>query len=232
MPRKPKAENANNRLRQLRALLSKDGESAPITQSELSRVCDIPLNTIRSIEAGRRKLTLPAVKKIERATAGKWNPELASWTIYDSEKLLTFSWYSVYRSFSRQRPPNYQRRIRFVHRKIDALFDKIPGHSWNVLLCRINDFLEECRQDFNLKGLDDVFSEAKTQFELMLDFAKAQNLKPIYLDSEPTSPNKRTKRGPRPTTSPTVSRKGPFPYAGRAREITLSRASKGTTAAP
>jgi len=181
MARPPKPENARNPLRQLRALLSKNGESKPITQDRLSEICDIPTYTIRSIEAGRRTLSLPGARKIEAATTAKWNSKLAQWTVYDSDKPLTFSWYSWHRHFMGQRPSNYQTRIHFIHAKIDGLFDKIPERSWNLLSFRISDFLEECKRDFKLKDLDDVFYKAEVRHEEFLAFLKNQDLsKPMY----------------------------------------------------
>src|SRR5258708_13986010 len=104
MARHPKPENARNPLRQLRALLSKNGEIAPITQNRLSEICDIPIDTIRSIEAGRRTLSSSALKKIEEVTTAKW--KRGRWTIYDSDEPLTYSWYSFNLRFMVKRPPN------------------------------------------------------------------------------------------------------------------------------
>ncbi len=158
MARHPKPENARNPLRQLRALLSKNGEIAPITQNRLSEICDIPIDTIRSIEAGRRTLSSSALKKIEEVTTAKWKRGR----------------YSFNRRFMVKRPPNYQSRIRLVHAKIDGLFDQIPERSWNLLSFRINDFLEECRRDLKLKNLGDVYRSAE-RFEDFLAFVKSQN---------------------------------------------------------
>jgi hypothetical protein len=199
MARPPKPENARNPLRQLRTLLSKNGEIAPITQNRLSEICDIPIDTIRAIEAGRRTLSLSVLRKTEAATTAKWNSKLARWTVYDSDEPLTFSWYSLHRRFMGRRPPNHQRRIHFIHTKIDGLFDKIPGNSWNLLLFRMNDFLEECKHDFNLKDLDDVFYKAESRFEEFSAFLKNQKVpKPTYLNTDTASPStlKRAKREP------------------------------------
>ena len=41
--------------------------------------------------------------------------------------------------------------------------------------------MEECKRDFKLKDLDDVFYKAETRFEDFLAFLKNQNLpKPMY----------------------------------------------------
>src|SRR6267378_225132 len=133
MARSPKPENARNPLRQLRALLSKNGESKPITQDRLSEICDIPTYTIRSIEAGRRTLNSSALRKIEEVTTAKWDSKRSRWTVYDSDEPLTFSWYSLHRHFMGKRPANYQSRIRLIHAKIDGLFDQILERSWNLL---------------------------------------------------------------------------------------------------
>ena len=64
---------------------------------------------------------------------------------------------------------------------IDGLFDKIPEHSWGVLLFRVNAFLEDCKRDFKLKDLDDVFYKAEARHEEFLAFVKSQNPpKPMY----------------------------------------------------
>jgi hypothetical protein len=206
MARPPKPENARNPLRQLRALLSENGERTPITQNRLSKICDIPIDTIRSIEAGRRPLNLSVLRKIEAVTTGTWNSKRDLWTVYDSDEPLTFSRYSFHRHFMGQRPRNSRRRIHFIHKKIDGLFQKIPGHSWKLLLLRINDFLEECKRDFNLKDLDGVFYEAEPRFEEFLAFLKNQNLPaPIYGAASPST-RKRANRKPthRAGSVPTV----------------------------
>lgn len=203
MARPPKPENARNPLRQLRALLSEKGEIAPITQNRLSEICDIPTSTIRSIEAGYRTLSLPAARKIVEATTAKWNSKRGQWTVYDSDKPLTFSWYLLHRHFMKQRPTNYQSRIHFIHAKIDGLFDQIPNHSWNLLSFRINDFLEECRRDFKLKNLDGIFYKAAERLEDFLAFIRKENVKPMYspaalsaLDTVSPGARKRAKRKP------------------------------------
>jgi hypothetical protein len=178
MARHPKPENARNPLRQLRALLSEKGEIAPITQNRLSEICDIPLDTIRSIEAGRRTLSSSALRRIEEVTTATWNTKRHQWTVYGSAEPLTFSWYRLHHHFIGQRPPNYQSRLRLIHAKIDGLFDKIPGRSWNLLSFRVNDFLEECRRDFKLKDLDCY--KAAERFEDFLTFVRKQNVKPMY----------------------------------------------------
>jgi transcriptional regulator with XRE-family HTH domain len=180
MARPPKPENARNPLRQLRALLSNKGEIALITQNELSEICDIPINTIRQIEIGRRALNSSARKKIEEVTTATWNPKKARWTVYGSDEPFTFSWYRLHRRFMGKRPPNYQSRIRLIHAKIDGLFDQIPERSWNLLSFRINDSLEECRRDFKLKDLDEARYKAAERFEDFLVFVREQNVKPMY----------------------------------------------------
>jgi hypothetical protein len=209
MARPPKPENARNPLRQLRALLSENGERTPITQNQLSKICDIPIDTIRSIEAGRRPLNLSVLRKIEAATAAKWNSKRAQWTVHDSDQPFMFFWYSSLSYFRRRRPPDYQKRIQFIHTKIDGLFDKIPGRSWNLLFFRMKDFLEECKHDFNLNDLDDVFYNAEASYNEAVASLKNQNIpKPIYspTDIASTSTRKRPKRKPthRAVSVPTV----------------------------
>lgn len=216
MARPPKPENARNPLRQLRTLLSKKGEIAPITQDRLSEICDIPVSTIRSIEAGCRTLNSSALKKIEEITTATWNSRRKQWTVYGSDEPLTFSWYSLHRHFMGKRPPNYQSRIRLIHAKIDRLFDQIPERSWNLLSFRVNDFLEDCRCDFNLKDLDDVFYKAEARFEDFLAFAREQNIKPMYsltaLDALSTAlPNTRKRAKGKPIPNP----REPFSEAPR-----------------
>jgi len=201
MARPPKPENAQNPLRQLRALLSKKGEVAPITQNQLSGICDIPINTIRQIEIGRRTLNSSALKKIEEVTTATWNSKQARWTVYDSAEPLTFSWYSLHRRFTEKRPPNYRSRIHLIHAKIDGLFERIPERSWNLLSFRINDFLEECRRNFKLKDLDEACYKAAERFEDFLAFVREQNVKPMYsptvlhaLSAASLSTRKRAKR--------------------------------------
>jgi len=171
MPAPPKKENARNPLRQLRELLSDEGADSPIRQRELSRLTDIPLPTIRAIEAGQRSLNADALKKIHLSTRAWWNEERRCWTLQGDAKgeyPFTFSWHKIFKHFYGRRPPNYQLRVAFMHERLNGLFEKVEESDWHLLAARINDCLEGCKEHFKLQGLEKRFAattpEAAAQF--------------------------------------------------------------------
>jgi ribosome-binding protein aMBF1 (putative translation factor) len=80
MARPPRPENANNPLRQLRALLKDPAKEAPTSQQDLALLCQIPVDTIKSIEVGRLALNTTVLRKIAEAIGASWDYEQEKWT--------------------------------------------------------------------------------------------------------------------------------------------------------
>jgi hypothetical protein len=164
MPRPPKAENANNPLRQLRGLLKDPVENGHISQMALVELCQIPLDTIRSIEAGRLKLSSTVLEKIATETGAHWDHEEARWTRFGKTE-FSFSDFCNYRRRGLKRPTINkvldkaidESRVNLIHSKIKWLFENVPDESWERLHSRLNYFLEECKRDLQLTANDGLF---------------------------------------------------------------------------
>src|SRR6516225_281368 len=79
MARPPRPENADNALRQLRALTSAQGEKLRIPQPQLARAIGVPVSTLRGIEANQRKLNADILEKVELHTGAYWDEDEKRW---------------------------------------------------------------------------------------------------------------------------------------------------------
>jgi hypothetical protein len=170
MARPPKKENERNPLRLLRGLLAKEG-GGPITQNELSKIIDVPVNTIRPVEAGLRPLTDGILSKVYRGTGARWEKQKKRWVrarilpmhvssalIFDEvfpdskkDKDEPFT-YALFKEFLQIRSvPGDSEDIDRIRDKINLLFLLIPDDDWWNLYLRIENFLTQCWQDFELQ---------------------------------------------------------------------------------
>ena len=166
MPRHPKPENRQNALRKLRGLLSPNGDAAPIKQWELERLIDVPVATIRAIEAGRRNLNPDVLRKVRVVTRFDWHERLQVW-MWNGRPAQSPDWQFLKKFFQR-RSPGYEIEIHFLHRRLDAMFEKVLGKDWQLLANWINDCFEECKDDFKLQGLEERFRDTSPETALEL----------------------------------------------------------------
>jgi DNA-binding XRE family transcriptional regulator len=170
MSRKPKPENENNPLRQLRALIC---ETAAITQADLAERCDIPVPTIRAIEAGQRKFSQAVQKKVERMTGARWDDKKKHWVseYWQLARVrkgrMGFKVYTIpsthidiqtHQEMRAKGSLDAERDRDAVKMRIDALFDEIVSRRWMHLLERIQDFLEDLSQNEFKRGFKDTQS--------------------------------------------------------------------------
>jgi hypothetical protein len=192
MARPPKPKNANNPLRQLRGLLKDPDEGGHINQTALAELCQIPLDTIKSIEVGRLKLNSTALEKIAAETGARWDNEQERWTRFDKTE-FNFSSFSDYR-LHRLRPNAIDKALVYlIHNKIDWLFENVPDESWQRLRSRLNFFLEECKRDLELTANDGPFYRPASLGSAN-ESAAAQTVKPEQEKGE-HAPNRRGQRG-------------------------------------
>jgi len=167
MARPPRPENANNPLRQLRGRI---GKRAPVTQNQLAEICALSLDTIRSIEAGRRSLGLPTRQKILEATGARWSDKNRDWFVSADESLpFDFAAYRAYRRFLIEEPSDDQktRDLGILRAKIEFLLEEIPTRFRHNLLLRLNDSLEQCQKAFRLKQLSDFFDTTRPRLMIL-----------------------------------------------------------------
>jgi hypothetical protein len=156
-------KHANHPLYQLRMLLSATGRA--ITQTELSRILDIPLPTLQSIECGRRGWTREVRLKIRQMIWAVWDETKNRWMFEHSvpPKEFSYSLFEKYRRFIGESAPIPETDTETIKMRIDALFERVQKDSWMKLYWRLQDCLEECRQDFELKELEELFAATQDQ---------------------------------------------------------------------
>lgn len=196
MPKKPKSENEDNPLRQLRELLASPGR-ARISQPEFAQICGISANTIKKIEFGSRSLNPSILTKIRIATGGaQWGPEDRRWT-RNGKDPFTFADFSEHRKRVLN-PSAIDQAIKavmvdLIHRRIEWLFENIPAKSWEGLRSRLNIFLEECKRELRITANDALFYRPASLGSAN-ESAAAQPVKPEQQKHEHVS-NRRGQRG-------------------------------------
>lgn len=202
MARPPKPEYASNPLRLLRGFLTEKG-NAPITQNELSEIIDVPVNTIRAIEAGQRNLTNEVLSKVTWGTRAQWVK--GQWVdLLNKETPFSFEVFSEFLEM-RNQPMDAEKFVK-LQKQLLILLALIPDdEQWNLQL-RIEDFLGKCWEDF---GLQEYFKlkEAKTLFNRIIKGApppgdnRTAELKRIYQQKVKQIKQRRRKKEARLTGS-------------------------------
>ncbi len=201
MARPPKRKHANNPLRQLRGLLKDPAEGGHISQTSLAELCQIPVDTIKSIEVGRLTLSSTALEKIAAETGAHWDHEKARWTRFDKTE-FSFSYFSDYRRDWLKRPAIGPALVHLIHSRIEWLFENVPDESWERLRSRLNFFLEECKRDLQLTANDALFYRPA-----WLDSAKDSTAKQLVSTGQQKRRRAPTARGPRGNVAGNKKRK-------------------------
>jgi hypothetical protein len=158
MARPPRPENANNPLRQLRTLLKDPAENGHVSQASLAELCQIPVDTIKSIEVGRLALSSDVLRNIAEETGAYWDQGEARWTQLDKTE-FNFSSFSDYRRERLILPSSIDKAVAdlMIKSRIDWLFENVPAESWKRLRSRLIIFLDECKRNFQLTDNDALF---------------------------------------------------------------------------
>jgi transcriptional regulator with XRE-family HTH domain len=192
-------KKGDQRLRILRELLS-------LSQRELSEVSGVSLDTLRSIEIGRRKLTDDILNEVSDATGGKWNIEAGLWEFafkpHDMTGVIPLT-RELYREFRRviTTPPSEQDKARFkniLSWKLMFLLDYISDTLWYSLFLRLEKDLETLLTKFEIKGQvrvsEDVYVDlgeffSKTRLGFVVAFnpetGKIHQFTPVIADMLP-----------------------------------------------
>jgi transcriptional regulator with XRE-family HTH domain len=194
MARPPKPEHANNPLRQLRGLLKDPAVGEHISQNELAQLCHVPVDTIKSIEAGRLALNATALRNIAEETGARWDHEEEHWTRFDKTE-FNFSSFSDYRRERLTPPSSIDKAVAdlMIKSRIDWLFENVPAESWKRLRSRLIIFLSECKRDFQLTANDALFYRPAS-LSSANESAAAQPVKPEQ-QKRKHAPNRRGQRG-------------------------------------
>jgi hypothetical protein len=152
MHREPELKNIrNNPIKQLRALLKDQAEGgrASISQTTLARLCQIPLDTIKSIESGRLRLTPDLAKRFAVATGAGWDYDRQRWTLFNGDA-FSFAHFSKHRS-SKLNPSPIDQALNHMmvgelQYRVAWLFDHAPAEEWGMLKFEMDHFLNRWKQ--------------------------------------------------------------------------------------
>jgi transcriptional regulator with XRE-family HTH domain len=161
--------------------LSEKGQKSPITQARLAEVLGIPAATIHAIEAGQRRLTERILQRIHLATGAYLNG--GQWSIDRHGKdAFHLSFYDFWRRYHGRRPFDYESRIDAMHKRLDALFEKVPEKRWILLATRINDFLDGCKDNLKIRGIERQFRD--TAFDSLAQLYASQLSSPELVSEQ------------------------------------------------
>ncbi len=152
-----------NPIRILRGLLQ-SGED-PLTQAQLSKLLDIPVDSIRNFENSRRALTEVYLRKIRAIIGAQWDPSRALWHLaYSPEIPFTAE---LYRAFTTRHLDHWRRRLIEIHmlvRMLIELFIQVEREDYHRLFYRVFHFLDDLRQELRISGARRIFE--KTRFTI------------------------------------------------------------------
>jgi hypothetical protein len=145
MPRPPKPENALNPVRLLRRALA-DKNQAVATQGQLSTWLGVPVETIKSLEAGRRRQGALNDRIIDAALiylGARWNPKKSQW-----ENLLGQSYNRSHLELWRSADFDRDDVIRALKEKLTALLLSTPDRSFPMVTDMLCDAINKVQDHF------------------------------------------------------------------------------------
>jgi hypothetical protein len=161
MARPPSPKNADSPLRLLRGLLSEQGKDHPITLSEFNKVTGIPANTVKAIENSQRALTDTILFQVLLGTGATWDKTKKQWVCAERASTagipFTRAFYLEFKDHVARRPLGAEFGVQVLAVKLALLFERISDRQWFRLLFWVDKFLEECRKDFHIEGLERDF---------------------------------------------------------------------------
>jgi transcriptional regulator with XRE-family HTH domain len=141
---RPKPENARNALRLLREILSEKGIEKPITQRELARAISIPVNTLKAVEAGARKLSDRMVCHIAMKIGAFWKD--GKWVRISGNQIVPYT-LEIFRDVEKTiigRPRDWRAHAHFLYINLDYLFKMTPDYRWWDVRFRMEQCLQDC----------------------------------------------------------------------------------------
>lgn len=147
MPRHPKPENANNPLRCLRVTLGTTG--VPLPQHELASRLGISVETIKSLEGGRRRQGRPNREIIDSAfthLGAQWSEEGQRWNFLYTGEPYTRADYERYINATFDRPVE----IHALCLGLISLLQRVPVKDFPVMSDTISQSFLTIAQKYNI----------------------------------------------------------------------------------
>jgi hypothetical protein len=182
MPPPAKAENARHPLKLLRFLLSPNPDR-PISQTQLAKLVDGPLNSIKLAEHGQRSIGKTLLARIRLGVGAVWNDSANVWESAfrrpdDSTILYSYEIYVQYKALISALPSGKVRKKleNNIERQIKLLLAKAPDDRWWLLIFRLLEDMEAARVDFLPNDYNDEFGSTELHMITRYDDATGKPL--------------------------------------------------------
>ena len=165
---------AINPLTELRRLLGT--EDKPISTSKLAALADIPADTLRSTETGRRSFNAELRKRLARRGL-EWQPEKSCWVFtYDRKTPLSLPLLESFRRLVRGNSFFQDVDVDCAMRRVIALLQKADEAAYRGLLLDLNDALETLRETYAVDGALEEFRNTELKFVFLRTASGTQTL--------------------------------------------------------
>jgi DNA-binding XRE family transcriptional regulator len=162
----PQLERRDNPLRKLRMILGNGPK--PMRQDDFAQLIDIPVATIRAIEAGRRELTWGnCLGRIAYLLAATFNERDRQWHYMRTKQPYTFS---LYEAFTDQRSKDPVLKAKCLHALVQRTFDlfkAVPPSRWFAFFVCVMAKLKEAAIEFKIKGYSGIVDRTEPRWGLL-----------------------------------------------------------------
>jgi len=176
MARRPKPENANNPLRKLRESLAWDG--VPMTQLALSKTIGIPLDTIKSTEAGRIAGGMPGESvrvAIDVHLGTHWDAEEQKWSFLFTGAPPTWEDAQRYR----KAPLDRRTEIHALCLRMISLLQTVSTKDFAILADTIDNSLLRLAEEYTVNARGDFSSASLELHPIWRDGAETDDVSNI-----------------------------------------------------
>jgi transcriptional regulator with XRE-family HTH domain len=157
----------NNAIRQLRHALPNPRGNKPLSQAQLAEITDVPLDSLRGIEAGRQAFSPRMKNRIRCATAAVWNEQDQCWHFWEKDgPRYQQDHYLQYReAISRDVEGALPFDAFLAALRIKLLMETLSPEAEIKFLFRLNSFLENNRKEFCPDRFVELFEDASSYIE-------------------------------------------------------------------
>jgi len=180
MPRPTKPERMNNPLRQLRYILAPPLSKA-LTQEQLAKVTDIPLDSLRGVESGRQGkqgLSERMQNRIRCEIGAVFNEQDQRWRFWESNgATYQREHYLKFRELLASKVEEMLPLDIFLAAlRIKLLLETLLAKERLKFLFRLNSFLEKNRKEFCPTKFVELFKDASSYIEARPELDRAHPL--------------------------------------------------------
>jgi DNA-binding XRE family transcriptional regulator len=163
----PQLERRDNPLRKLRIILGNGPK--PMHQDDFAHLIDIPVATIRAIEAGRRELTWEnCLGRIAYLLGATFDERDRQWHYMRArDHLYTFS---LYKAFTDKRSKDPVLKAKCLHALVQRtleLFKAVPPGRWFAFFGCVMAKLKEAAIEFKIKGYSGIVDRTEPRWGLV-----------------------------------------------------------------